>query len=362
VALAGALALSACQAGHAEETVPGPRYATGAYCEGSITTSHPPRPTKLVVIIGENRSTDEVKYSPEAPFQQILTDQCGFLANMHNETHGSESNYLALVSGGYPRWGLCDYPPADSTPGCPYGPSGMISGPNVFQQLEDKYGAGGWRTYAQSMGYTDDVGQYRPKNCQPFDGVPYIDANGKKQMTYVVRHNPAVYFTGISCSTYDVPMGDLDAQSGPFFSAANSGTLPRLSLVIPNDVANSHDSTLRDYDTFLRQTISFLRGTPDYRAGDLAVIVTYDEGDVDRGTRAEVGADCTLTDQDVHEISCQISSWVVGRYVPHLRDTGFETHYSMLRTIEEWAGLPLIGEAAAPSTKPLDARLLLTRS
>jgi phosphatidylinositol-3-phosphatase len=363
IAFVCVLALTGCSSGPASP--PAQQVSTtaqaGTYCEGGSPGHAPPRPTKVVIIMGENRSAGEVADSPDAAFQHALSDQCGSLGNMHNETHGSESNYLALVSGNYPRWALCDYPPANSTPGCRFGPSGMIAGPSLFGQLEQAYGAKGWRTYAESMGTTNASGTYVPADCQRFDGVPYVDPEGQNEMRYVARHNPAVYFASLtSCGAYDVPLGDLATDQGAFFVSAASGDLPTVSLVIPDDADNSHDTQLRNYDDFLSQTVGFLASTQDYRTGKLVVIITYDEGDVADSNTAFVGQDCASPDVARDQPSCQIPSWVVGRYVPHMTDDQFETHYSILKSIELWAGLPLLGHAADAGTASLNPRLLIT--
>lgn len=353
------IALSGCASvAPGSASTPGPSpLPSGVYCSGPSTTANAAMTTKVVVIVGENRSQPDLNAN-DASFQQLLTAQCDSLTNMHNETHPSESNYLALVSGSYPRWGLCDYPPDNDTPGCPYGPSGDLPGPSLFSQLDQSYGPAGWRTYAESMGHTDQNGTYVSANCQRFDGVPYQTVDGKTHMKYAVRHNPAVFFSSLaSCATNDVPMGDFTTDQGPFYQAAQSGQLPRFSLVIPDDSQNGHDTTARNFDDFLAATVGFLAQTEDYLSGRLVVIITYDEGSAGPGRPEIDGTDCADPHQGSSQPTCQIPSWVVGRYVARSQDAQFLTHYSILRTIEQWAGLPLLGQAATASS--LDAHALL---
>jgi acid phosphatase len=352
------LVLAACGSPATSELM----LAAGQYCAGAPGTGPAPRPTKVMVIVGENHSADEIPDSDEAQFQRTLAGQCGSLTNMHNETHGSESNYIALVSGDYPQWALCDYPPNHSGGTCPYAPTSMIAGPSLFGQMEQAHGSTGWRTYASSMGYLDAAGKYVPKNCQRFDGVPYTGADGKRHALYGVRHNPAVYFSSLtSCKQYDVPLGDFTLGAGAFYQDVTSGGLPTFSLVVPNDVENSHDTSMGDFDNYLQQVLDFVQASPDYLSGDLVVVITYDEGGLRPKTgRAYVGQDCTDPNQGSSQPSCQIPTFVVGRYVPHYQDGQFLTHYSILKTIEQWAGLPLLGHAALPSTNTLDPRSLLT--
>lgn len=331
-----------------------PPLPDGVYCQGSAARS--PHPTKLVIIVGENQSVDKVAGSADTPVQGALAAPCGSLSNMHGETHGSEANYLALVSGGYPRWALCDYPPDDPRTGCPYGPAGHLTGPSLFGQLQDAYGDRGWRTYAQSMGHAGRSGPVTPVNCQRVDGVPYRTGDGASHFRYVARHNPAVYFGGLaSCAGYDVPAGDVDRRAGAFATDAKRGGLPKVSLLIPDDQHNGHDTTVGSYDRFLASTLALLRSTADYRSGALQVIVTYDEGSV-RGQGAKLGEDCTDPAQGDSRPACRIATYLVGRDVPHLTDPQFRTHYSLLRSVEQWARLPLLGHAQQATA--LDARLL----
>ena len=342
--------------GSLPQSLPAGVYCAGAPIQSPTTTVIP---SKVVVIVGENRSPIDIIGSPDAAFQQVLDTQCDSLTNMHGVTHASESNYLALVSGGYPRWGLCDYPPDNNTPGCAYGPSSHLTGPSLFSQLEQSNGATGWRTYAESMGHTDASGNYVPANCQRFDGVPYTTPAGKTKMKYAVRHNPAVYFSTLtSCANYDVPLGDFTTEQGAFYHDAQSGRLPKFSLVVPDDSQNGHDTSVRNFDDFLASTVGFLSQTKDYLSGALVVIVTYDEGSSGPGRPEIVGTDCANPLQGQSQPTCQILTWVVGRYVTSYKDPQFLTHYSILRTIEEWAGLPLLGQAAA--VKSLDTHSLLT--
>lgn len=326
--------------------------SSGAYCGAPGGLLH--RPTKVVVIIGENESRDKLVGAGVAPFQQgVLGKQCGSLSNMHGLTHGSEPNYLGLVAGGYPRWALCDYRPDDQGHGCPYAPSGHLDGPSLFSQLQDRYGTSGWRSYEQSM----------RTPCQKTDGHWYHGDDGTSHPAYVTRHNPAVFFGQLtSCRRYDVPAGSLRGHSGAFSTAAASGRLPKFSLLIPDDVHNGHDTSVRNYDDFLSRTLAFLRTTTDYQSGALEIIVTYDEGTVGKGTHAVLGEDCMHPTPATSTPSCEVSSFVVGRYVPHLSDSRFESHYSILKTIEAWAGLAPLGHAADPETNALDPRFMLTKS
>jgi phosphatidylinositol-3-phosphatase len=320
-------------------------------CQG--TGSSAPRPTKLLVIIGENESQSKVS-AAVAPFEHnVLSAQCGSLRNMHALTHGSEPNYIGMTSGGYPSWALCDLPPDTIDSDCAQSPSSRLGGSSVFGQLATAYGAAGWRTYAESM----------PSSCDVVDATKYKASTGEFRYKYVARHNPAVFYQDLgSCATDDVALGNSRTMKGAFYSDARAGKLPKVSFVIPDNIDNGHDTTLTAFDNFLSRTLGFLRTTPDYRSGALEVIVTFDEGTVTAGSHASTGENCLNPQPVTSAPSCLMAAWVVGRYVPNISDTRFESHYSVLKTIELWAALPVLGHAADPATNVIDPRLIPTAS
>lgn len=321
----------------------------GALCQTNRTTAT--LPTKLMVIVGENESQTDVNSTAASFEQTVLSKQCGSLRDMHAITHGSEPNYIGMTSGTYPSWALCDQPPNTADADCAQSPSSLISGSNLFSQLSATYGATGWRTYAESM----------PTACSAVDGTKYKASTGQIRYKYVARHNPAVYYRDLpSCATNDVALGNSRTMKGAFYLDAQAGKLPKVSFVIPDNIDNGHDTTLTAYDEFLSRTLRFLQTTPDYLSGALEIIVTFDEGSVARGSHASTGEDCLNPEPASSASSCLMAAWVVGRYVPNVSDPRFESHYSVLKTIEVWAGLPLLGHAADANTLVIDPRLIPT--
>jgi acid phosphatase len=71
-------------------------------------------------------------------------------------------------------------------------------------------------------------------------------------------------------------------------------------------------------------------GGPDYRSGDLAVIVTFDEDD---GTADNV-----------------VLTTVIAPTVSHVVTSAPLTHYSLSRYLAELGAVPPLGEAAAASS------------
>lgn len=208
-----------------------------------------------------------------------------------------------------------------------------------------------------------DRQRLRPVTLKPdqLDATKYKASIGEIRFKYVARHNPAVYYRDLtSCAADDIALGNSRTMKGAFYSAARAGNLPKVSFVIPDNIDNGHDTTLTAYDDFLSRTLRFVQTTADYRSGALEVIVTFDEGSATAGSHASTGENCLDPQPASSAPSCLMAAWVVGRYVPPISDSRFESHYSVLRTIELWAGLPLLGHAADAGTNGIDPRLLPT--
>ncbi len=199
--------------------------------------------TKLMVIVEENKTIDVVD---NMPFLKGLSDTYGHATNFHGLVHPSEGNYIAMVSGqGANTCGLNNPLPA----ACPQ------PGPTVFGQA---IAAGKTaKTYAESM-----VGNCRKTN----------------NTLYAVRHNPWPYFSAeaANCATFDVPLGT--TSSGAFISDINAGALPNASMVVPNLINDAHDGTVEQADDWLADWVPRIMAGPDYQAGNLAIVVTFDEG------------------------------------------------------------------------------------
>ncbi len=236
----------------------------------------------------ENKASDAVIGSPEAPFENRLAHECGLATGYHGVAHPSLPNYLAATGGS--TFGVTDdAPPADHP----------VAGESLFSQVE---GAGlTWRAYEESM----------PAPC-------WLTQAG----SYAVRHNPAAYFTQLrpSCRLNDV---GLDA----FALDVSSGALPSFSFVTPDVCSDTHDCPVSTGDAWLRTWLTRLLDGSNYRAGDTVLVLTWDE--------AEGGGTTVPTmviAPSVHP----------GTVVSQDLD-----HYSLLRTTEELLGLPLLRDAAA---------------
>jgi hypothetical protein len=248
--------------------------------------------TKLLIIAEENHSYREVIGSRRAPYINRLAQRYGLATDYHAGTPTSAQSIPSyfLMTAGSTFGAVRDCAPAK----CPQ------SGDNIFAQAG---AVGGWRTYAESM----------PGTCHR------RSAGG-----YVPWHAPAPYYTDVSgeCAHWDIGLSALADDL--------AGTLPgRYSFVSPNLFHDMHSGSIKEGDRWLAAWLPKILAGPDYRAGRLAVVITWDEG----------------SSNDNHVPTIVISPRTV-----NLRVATPFTHASLLRTSEEILGVPLLRKAdSAPS-------------
>jgi hypothetical protein len=320
-------------------------------------------------IMLENESAVSVESSPDATFERgTLDTQCGTFSQtaMHSVTHPSEPNYVAAESGLNPainsgndaqsNFALSDCPPsATNTPPtstCTNG-RGQIaaSTPSLYSLIEQRFGASGWKDYSDDM----------PSNCGTADANTYATVAGTAYNLYVARHNPAVFFSGPSCSTQSVPSGSWKTGQGALYNDLMSGNMPPYSFVQPNDIENGHDpvsaaggtSQVANLDSYLASFMALVQQSPQYQDGSLVVMITFDEG---IGAGPVVGEDttgenCADPNISVQAVSCQVKTWIVGRYVPNYTYATYMNQFGLLAAKQRILGFPpLLGHAGDPST------------
>jgi hypothetical protein len=252
----------------------------GGPCSGAAPRQY----IHVVWILMENRASSQVEGSSSAPYLDGLGTECAVATNYTGISHPSLPNYIALTSG--TTAGITD----DESPS-----AHPLSIPNIFSLLGSN-----WRALEESM----------PSNCD-------LSSGGE----YAVRHNPAAYYTNIraACASQDVPLRSL-----PDLSA-------RFTFITPNVCDDMHDCPTQAGDAWLAREVPLILASPQYRAGNTAVFITFDENDA--GGSA-------------------VPMYVVAPSIRPGTTVGQAfNHFSLLRTSEELLGLhPLLGQAAtAPS-------------
>lgn len=271
------------------EATPSPS-VTAAAVQPSATqpcgvSQHPPQHYQHVVwILMENRDYPQIVGSSEAPYLNHLAQLCGLATDYRAITHPSLPNYIALTSGS--TQGISDDGPPSSH---------QLAVASIFSLL-----GGGWASLDEAM----------PSPCD-------LSSTGE----YATKHNPAVYYTNLAsqCGRQDRPL-----TSPPDLSAS-------FTMITPNLCDDMHDCATRSGDSWLSTEVPQLLDSPQYRSGQTAIFITWDEG-ID-------------TDQVVPTLV------LAPTVVPGVRPATAYNHYSLLRTTEELLGLsPLLGGAASAAS------------
>lgn len=146
-------------------------------------------------------------------------------------------------------------------------------------------------------------------------GLPQPGWTGCTHGDYARKHAPWVNFSNLPASTTSRPMSDFPT---------NYADLPTVSFVIPDLQHDMHDGTLAQSDTWVRKNLA------DYvawaKTHNSVLVLTADEDD-------------KSADNNIPAV-------VVGQGVRPGQDDHTYTLYSLLRTIEDWYGLPPLGHSA----------------
>jgi phosphatidylinositol-3-phosphatase len=252
-------------------------------CSVGHAASGVPNFEHVVVVVFENKEQSRVIGARDAPTFTRFARQYVQLTHYYAVTHPSLPNYLALVSGA--THGIR----SDCTR-C------IVSATNLADTLE----ASGrtWKAYAEGLP--------RPGFTGPWAG------------RYAKKHIPFLYFRDVVSSAVRrrnvVPLTQLRAD-------LRAGALPDFALVVPDTCNSMHACPVRTGDRWLARTIP-----PVLKLPNTLVFVTFDEGSMPN----------------------HVPALALGTSVrPGTRLAARATHYSLLRTIEDAWGLPLLGRSAS---------------
>ncbi len=260
----------------------------------------------IAIIIFENKEFDSVIGSPDAPFINQLAKENVLLTEHYAITHPSLPNYVALIGGD-------TYGYTETCINCP------VTATNLADLIENRGLT--WRSYQESM----------PRHCALKD--PYDD--------YVAKHNPFLYYASIlndeeRCSEHVVDWED-------FLEDVDERNLPNFSFISPNICSSGHDCPLSTADIWLGELLPSLQESFEKESANYLIIITWDEGETDKSC-------CGLPQNAGGRVATILIS-------PQAKN-GFEdstpySTYSLLRTISEAWGLPLLGHAADNTTAPI---------
>lgn len=234
--------------------------------------------------------------------------------NWYAVAHPSLPNYLALISGS--TWGVS----SDCT-------SCTQRGTTLASQLD---AAGiSWGAYFGGM----------PSSC--FLGPESPDGS------YAQKHDPFAYFTDVRSSA--AACGHIQPLTalGPLLGGPASA-VPRFVWVTPTMCDSGHDCSPATAGAWLHTFVDEVTASAAWRDGGL-LVVTWDEGDGDSGVDPSTGALGSAGGGAVLTVVATPGG-TAGRRLP-----GPYNHYSLLRTLEDAFGLPLLGAAGDPGVRAMGA-------
>lgn len=359
-AAAAAIAvLAAATIGGAAATSNPASATTPATTASTSTQGYLPGANHVFVINLENKGYDET-WGPAsaAPYlSQTLRGQGVLLNQYYGTAHNSQPNYVAQISGQGPNPQMqsdCQtYSPflgtGTASPGQAVGDGCVFPAtvPTVAGQLKDAGET--WKGYMEDMGSA----------CRhPALGAVDDTQKARAGDQYAARHNPFVYFAGITgspdCAANDVDLAALKTD------LASPATTPNLSMITPNLCHDGHDSPcidgqaggLASADEWLKQWVPAITSSPAFKQ-DGVLVITFDESD---GPQSDASACCGegpgpnaplpgITGMGGGRVGALVLS-------PFTKGGTWSTtpynHYGLLASIEDTFGLPYLGYAGTP--------------
>jgi hypothetical protein len=341
---------------------PGTPAGTGA------TTSPPsPSPTStaaprhIFVINLENKGYDSIwGGGSAAPYlSTTLRKQGVLLAQYFGVAHHSLPNYIAQISGQGPNARTqadCGrYTPFVQTQTVTADPGQVVgegcvypaSVPTLAGQLA---GSGhSWKGYLEDMGTT----------CR-HPSLGAVDDTQKARVgdQYAARHNPFVYFAGITgsadCARNVVDLGALTSD------LAATASTPNFSMITPNLCHDGHDSPcvdgepggLASADAWLKQWVPRITSSPAFRK-DGVLVITFDESDSPQSDSSACCGEGPGPNSALPGITGpgggRVGALVLSPFTAGgTTSTTPYNHYSLLASIEDTFSLPYLGYAGTP--------------
>jgi hypothetical protein len=355
-----------------------PLFAVLALCPAADAAA-PRTPQHVFVIVLENEDA-ATTFGPgsAAPYlASTLTAQGAFVPGYYGIGHNSLDNYIAMVSGQAPTIATqADGPVfAPVLPGTPAA-DGQVLGqgcvyPAAVKTVADQLEARGlsWKGYMEDMG-NDPVRDNGTTCAHPAIGAPDATQQAGPTDQYATRHNPFVYFHSIidrpACAARDVPLNRLPAD------LATARATPNLSLIVPDLCHDGHDATCADggpgglpaADAFLRIWVPRITASPAYRRDGLLAIV-FDEaaGDSSACCGEQPGPNTPAPGgQSGGPGGGRTGAVLLSPAIaPGTTTSQKYNHYSLLRSIEDFFGLPHLGYAAAAGLRPFGPDVFTAR-
>ncbi|MCB0931271.1 MAG: phosphoesterase [Mycobacterium sp.] len=281
----------------------------------------------VFMVYMENKGYSDIVGSKNAPYLNSLIEQYGFADNYFALTHGSLPNYYPIVAGS--NYGItynCASP-------CIYTTNLLTT------NLDNMYGANGWRGYAQSLepgaNPLVDSGDYSNDQL-PFPAFKAIAGD----LAYAKAHILPLEQMAIDLSNpADAPKFAWWAANEDFNGEGPVSGISGVLRFALNQLDPRHQYNVAALDQFLSETVPVILNSATWNDVTVksAVVVTFDEDN----NNLYLG----FGNEGNHIVTVVIPS--PGAVAAGMKSGSFTTsqyydHYGLLRTIEEALGLPYL--------------------
>jgi phosphatidylinositol-3-phosphatase len=319
-----------------------------------------PRHVFLIVLENEPFPITFGRDSPAPYLAYRLPKRGALLTRYFAIGHDSLDNYIAMISGQAPNLATQNdchayIPFRRRRPG--FGTDGQIRGKGcvypadvktLANQLQDAGYA--WKGYMEDMGA--DPSREAAACAHPKIGMVDETNHATASDQYADKHNPFVYFHSIiddraDCAAHVVNLDRLEPD------LARVETTPNFAFITPNLCHDGHDAPCEDgepgglvsADAFLRRWVPRILASPAFRQ-DGVLMVTFDEGTDAATCCAETKPAGAPQPGRFGPGGGRIGAVVISPFVaPGAISDRPYNHYSLLRSIEDWFGLPHLGYA-----------------
>jgi hypothetical protein len=326
-----------------------------------------PRHVFVIVLENEPFQVTFGEHSLAPYLAHGLPKQGALLTQYFGIGHYSLDNYLAMISGQAPNpetqedchvfsefW--------RSAPG--FDANGQIRGsgcvyPADVKTLANQLQDAGytWKGYMESMG----ADSAREASACGHVEIGEVDntntATARDQ--YADKHNPFVYFHSIiddqaNCAAHVVNLDKLPAD------LQDVATTPNFSFITPDLCHDGHDAPCKNGEPgglisankFLREWVPQILASPAFKQDGL-LIITFDEGTDAAACCGETKPEGAPQPGKFGPGGGRIGAVVLSPFVkPGTVSNVPYNHYSLLRSIEDWFGLPHLGYAGQQGLRP----------
>lgn len=341
-------------------------FASPVQAKAMSASTIPVRHVFLIVLENEPFDVTFGTKSPAPYLAHELPKQGALLEQYYATGHSSLDNYISLISGQAPNPNTqidCDaYIEFVPTTG-KLDANGQLAGhgcvyPAQVKTLGDQMSAVrlSWKGYMEDMG-NDPARESRYCGHAVVGGHDPNNGETLKDR-YADKHDPFVYFHSIIdrqayCNAHVVPLTELSAD------LQKEATTPNFSFITPNLCHDGHDAPCMDgepgglvsADQFLRTWVPRITASPAFRKNGL-LIITFDEGTDNRACCGEQPLPGGPLPGRWGPGGGRIGAVMLSPFIkPGTVSDQPYNHYSTLRSIEQWYGLPYLGYAA-PNSVP----------